>query len=51
MGLPEITMEKEMIELMKLGMPSVAGIGMGIDRLAMIYANKANLKDVNLTSL
>lgn len=51
LGLPEITMEKEMIELMKLGMPSVAGIGMGIDRLAMIYANKTNLKDVNLTSL
>jgi len=49
--LPQINMEKEMIELMKLGMPAVAGIGMGIDRLAMIYADKANLSDVNLTSL
>lgn len=51
LGLPQIKIEQEMIELMKLGMPPVAGIGMGIDRLAVIYANKTNLSDVNLTSL
>jgi elongation factor P--beta-lysine ligase len=50
LGLKAISMEQEMIELMKLGMPDVAGIGMGIDRLAMIYADAANLSDVNLTS-
>jgi len=43
----EIKFDHDLIEALKLGIPEVAGIGIGIDRLAMIFANTKNISDVN----
>lgn len=46
---PEIPFDYEMIEALKNGMPEVAGIGVGLDRLAMIFSDSNLISDVNLT--
>lgn len=43
-----IAFDHELIEALKSGMPKVAGIGMGLDRLAMLFADAASLEEVNL---
>lgn len=47
MGLKEINFDNELIEALKSGIPEVAGIGMGLDRLAMIFANADNISEIN----
>jgi elongation factor P--beta-lysine ligase len=46
-GKEPITFDYELIEALKSGLPEVAGIGMGIDRIAMIFANAKCLDDIN----
>lgn len=47
---PHIAFDHEMIAAMKLGIPAVAGMGIGIDRLAMIYSDSISLSQVSLSS-
>ncbi len=42
-----IEFDYDFIEALKVGMPPVAGIGIGIDRLVMILANAENISDIN----
>lgn len=46
-GKEPIKFDKELIAALKLGLPEVAGIGMGIDRIAMIFANAKSIADIN----
>ncbi len=48
LGKPEVAFDYEMVEAMKSGMPEVAGIGIGLDRLAMIFADAQNIREVNI---
>jgi elongation factor P--beta-lysine ligase len=48
LGKPEVNFDNELVEALKSGMPEVAGIGMGLDRLAMIMANANNIAEINL---
>lgn len=48
MGQSEVPLDHELIEALKSGLPEVAGIGMGIDRLAMLMANARSLSEINL---
>ncbi len=41
-------MDEEFIEAMEYGMPPTAGVGVGIDRLAMLLTNTHNVKEVIL---
>ncbi|MFY9462076.1 MAG: lysine--tRNA ligase [Candidatus Sungiibacteriota bacterium] len=41
-------MDEEFIEAMEYGMPPAAGLGVGIDRLAMLLTNTHNVKEVIL---
>jgi len=47
LGKEPITFDTELIEGLKSGLPEVAGMGMGIDRLAMIFANASSIDDIN----
>lgn len=47
-GKPAIAFDHELVEALKSGMPNVAGIGMGLDRIAMLYADAASFDEVNL---
>lgn len=47
MGKKEITFDNDLIDALKSGVPDVAGMGMGIDRLAMILANAQNINEIN----
>lgn len=38
--------DKEFIESLKYGMPPTAGLGIGIDRLIMFFAEKSNIREV-----
>lgn len=51
MGLPLAKFDDELIAAIQSGIPTVAGIGMGLDRLAMILADAASLNDISLFSL
>jgi EF-P lysine aminoacylase GenX len=47
LGRKEIKMDIDLVEALKSGLPPVAGIGMGIDRLAMIIADAKNISEIN----
>lgn len=47
MGRKPIAYDHQLVEALKSGLPDVAGIGMGIDRLAMIFADVENIADIN----
>lgn len=47
-GKEPIAFDHELVAALKSGMPEVAGIGMGLDRVAMLFANAASLEEVNL---
>ena len=42
-----ILFDSDLVEALKSGIPPVAGMGMGIDRLAMIFANAQNISEIN----
>lgn len=43
-----IAFDHELVEALKSGLPEVAGIGMGLDRVAMLFADAKDLNEVNL---
>lgn len=47
LGRPEVNFDYDLIEALKEGMSAVAGIGIGLDRLAMILADAKNISDIN----
>lgn len=47
LGLKEIAFDYDLINALKSGLPSVAGIGIGLDRVAMILANTKNIAEIN----
>lgn len=47
LGLKDIKTDTDLVEAIKSGIPKVAGIGMGLDRVAMILANADNIADIN----
>lgn len=46
-GKEPIKFDKELIDALRLGLPEVSGIGIGIDRIAMIFANAISIADIN----
>lgn len=47
LGKDPVAFDHELVEALKSGLPAVAGIGMGLDRLAMIFANARNIAEIN----
>lgn len=45
---PAIAFDHELVDAIASGLPDVAGIGMGLDRLVMLFANAKNINDINL---
>lgn len=51
LGRPLAKFDEELIEALHAGLPSVAGIGMGLDRLAMTFADARSVSEINLFPL
>lgn len=47
MGRSPIAYDQDFVDALKAGMPPVAGIGMGLDRLVMILADAKSISDIN----
>lgn len=47
LGMKEVAFDHDLINALKSGLPNVAGIGMGLDRIAMIFANTRYISDIN----
>jgi elongation factor P--beta-lysine ligase len=47
LGLREVAFDHDLINALKSGLPNVAGIGIGLDRVAMVFANAKNIADIN----
>lgn len=47
LGRKEIAFDHDLVEALKSGMPEVAGIGVGLDRLAMILADAKTISEIN----
>jgi lysyl-tRNA synthetase class 2 len=47
LGKEPVAYDHDLIEALKAGIPPVAGIGIGLDRLAMIFANAQNISEIN----
>lgn len=45
-GKNDYTVDHELIEALKLGLPTCAGLAMGIDRLVMLFTDVARIQDV-----
>ncbi len=48
LGKEPIAFDHELVAALTSGMPEVAGIGMGLDRLIMILSDSANINEINL---
>lgn len=48
LGKAEVKFDDELVAALKAGLPPVAGIGMGLDRLAMLLADAAKISEINL---
>lgn len=46
-GLKKVAFDHDLIDALKSGLPNVAGIGIGLDRIAMILSNSRNISDIN----
>ena len=47
LGKKSIKFDHDLVDALRLGLPPVAGIGMGLDRLAMILADARSISEVN----
>lgn len=47
LGKTPIKMDYDLIGALRAGLPPVAGIGMGLDRIAMIFANTKTIAEIN----
>lgn len=47
LGLDPIAFDSDLIDALKSGLPKVTGIGLGLDRFAMILADANNISDIN----
>lgn len=48
LGKVEYKMDHDFIKALRLGMPTTGGIAIGVDRLVMLFANAASIKDTLL---